>query len=82
MDVQCSDLSDRELMRLHRQVYRRFYLRPWRLWRILRLLPHKRQLLQLVSFFLSRSFAVFMHHKKVVPIQDGDARPAPQAAGP
>jgi len=51
-----SELSPKQLQRLARLTYIKFYLNPWRLWRILKLFPNKKQLPYLLWLVIKYSF--------------------------
>ena len=51
-----SELNPRQLKRLARWTFIRFYLNPWRLWRIIKLFPNKKQLPYLLWLAIKYSF--------------------------
>jgi anaerobic magnesium-protoporphyrin IX monomethyl ester cyclase len=51
-ETNLSEVPQAELARMVSQTFRRFYLNPWRLWRVLRLFPNKKQLPWLLWLFL------------------------------
>jgi hypothetical protein len=57
-DINLSLVSEARVTKLRKQAYRRFYMRPRRLWSILRLLPNKRTNLPvLATLFARRAWA-------------------------
>jgi len=57
-DINLSEVPEAKVTKLRKQAYRRFYLRPRRLWSILRLLPNKRTNLPvLATLFARRAWA-------------------------
>jgi len=52
---QLAEIPAKELNRLAQKTFIKFYLNPWRLWRILRLFPNKLQLPRLLWLFLKYS---------------------------
>jgi radical SAM superfamily enzyme YgiQ (UPF0313 family) len=53
-DINLSEVEEPEIARLGRAAYRRFYLRPARLWRIFRLIPNKRTMLPFLALLFAR----------------------------
>ena len=57
-DINLSEVPEARVTKLRKQAYRRFYLRPRRLWSILKLLPNKRTNLPvLATLFARRAWA-------------------------
>jgi hypothetical protein len=55
-ETDLSEVPPQELARMVSRTFLRFYLNLWRLWRILRLFPNKKQLPWLLWLFLKYTF--------------------------
>ena len=53
-DINLSTVPENAIFRLRKQAYRRFYLRPRRLWRIFRLIPNKANMLPFLALLFAR----------------------------
>lgn len=57
-EINLSQVPEQEILRLRKLAYRRFYLRPRRLWRIFKLIPNKLTMLPYLSLlFAQRAYA-------------------------
>ncbi|MFT5288719.1 MAG: anaerobic magnesium-protoporphyrin IX monomethyl ester cyclase [Planctomycetota bacterium] len=57
-DINLSAVAENQILKLRKQAYRRFYLSPRRMWRILRLIPNKRTMIPfLMLLFARRAYA-------------------------
>lgn len=57
-DINLSEVEEKEILRLRKSAYRRFYLSPKRMWRIFKLIPNKRTMLPfLFLLFARRAYA-------------------------
>ena len=52
--INLSAVPEQQILRLRKQAYRRFYLSPRRLWRILRLIPNKSSMLPFLALLFAR----------------------------
>ena len=57
-DINLSQVEEKDILRLRKSAYRRFYLSPKRMWRIFKLIPNKRTMLPfLMLLFARRAYA-------------------------
>ncbi len=53
-DINLSEVQEAEILKLRKDAYRRFYLKPARLWRIFKLIPNKSNMLPFLTLLFAR----------------------------
>ena len=53
-EINLSEVSEEKIYKLRKQAYRRFYLKPGRMWRIFKLIPNKSNMLPFLALLFAR----------------------------